>query len=94
MALLMRCYEGQLGNWLMIAGGTMKLPKFWRDKGTWNESAIALCIAASLGICCFVFARFDVPIWIGLFAVPLAMVLGFGIGLAFVAILSGFFGTD
>jgi len=71
----------------------MRLPRFWRDKGTWNDpvvsAGILLGVAAWAGLAWVL----ESPALL-LAAVFLGPLTGLGLGLVVVACLCRFFGKD
>lgn len=68
----------------------MKLPKFWRDTGTWNDSVVSACTVLGLVAWGGLGWWLELP-WLLGAAVFLGPVSGLFLGLGVVAVLCRFF---
>jgi hypothetical protein len=68
----------------------MRLPRFWRDSGTWNDAVVSTGVALSLIVWGGLAWWVNQP-WMYFAALFLGLASGFFIGVAVVAILCRFF---
>jgi hypothetical protein len=71
----------------------MRVPRFWKDTGAWNDQIISLTIAASTAGGLFLSSRYHSLI-LFLASLILGPIMGFFIGFFLVLILVALFGKD
>lgn len=75
---------------LLVGKCPMRLPKFWKDSGHWNDAVVSLCILLSLLAWLVVAWHFGSYLF-ALAAVVLAPLFGFGVGVIVVHVLCTYF---
>jgi hypothetical protein len=68
----------------------MRLPKFWRDKGSWNDPVVSAGIIVGLAAWGGLALRFPTP-WLLFAAVFLGPISGLFLGMGVVMVLCRFF---
>ncbi|QDU06551.1 hypothetical protein V6x_63050 [Gimesia chilikensis] len=71
----------------------MKLPKFWKDTGSYNDTAIQLSIFACILACTYFGLAYDMH-WLLLGSIIIGPVMGFVIGFSLILFLCTYCAVD
>ena len=72
----------------------MRLPKFWKDTGRYNDYLITLTIVAGIALGAFASSHFPVPWWARIFLIIVGLIVGLVLGFGVMHILCTYFSED